>query len=569
MLKRLEPSTILHDRYRIVRHIKTGNMVELYEAHDLNLERRVLLEEVSEDDLPWNIAFLDFYSVFERWARDWRELDHLFFPHLQDYFIDRASFFFVVEYVEGQYLDDLMKERNAPFPVEQVLKWADQLLNSTLSAKTNEPILYRIRSATFLINLGKLFDFKNFKLTPDGRLRRAHVDFAIITDRGKSELFSLSGASNYIPPEYYDEGSYFRLWYHDEESYQQTLIYSLGATLYCLLTNAESPYALTRLRARDDNRADPLRPANKLNPKVPIAVADVLMRALELEPTKRPSANEIFDVLRRTQAHLQSRASDKDKAPHQFCLYNFILIFCCIILSIILTIPIISYSMLGIADTSTPRPEAWIEANWWIPALAVMLVLAYTLAISTNRRERRGRRNVQGGLSRLGRPSRLGRKGFERVYHHRPMFPPTKQGSIPKTPPLDTTIDHPMTEAFARAGIEGVEDGEPLEIDVLYKLLAGILREIPEGVTVQRFDLLDVEEVEMDVVVRASGFEISPTWHQRVKVIRGQDSDLLEFILVPKETGEKKIEVEFLYKRHWLTAIVLDVTVVASDGGGV
>ena len=119
------------------------------------------------------------------------------------------------------------------------------------------------------------------------------------------------------------------------------------------------------------------------------------------------------------------------------------------------------------------------------------------------------------------------------------------------------------------ADIKGVEDGESLEIETRYKLLAGILREIPEGVTAQRFHLPAVEEVEMDVVVRASGFEISPDWHQRVKVIRGQDSDLLEFILVPKETGDKKIEVEFLYERHWLTGIVLDVTVVASDRGGV
>lgn len=123
-------------------------------------------------------------------------------------------------------------------------------------------------------------------------------------------------------------------------------------------------------------------------------------------------------------------------------------------------------------------------------------------------------------------------------------------------------------EAFALAEIEGVDEDIPLRVNEVYKLLAAILRDKPSGLSVQALRLPDLEVIEIDITVRASGFDIAPNWHQRLKFIRGRDSGLVEFILVPKETGDKKIEVEFYYERHWLTAIVLDVTVIAHDLGG-
>ena len=119
--------------------------------------------------------------------------------------------------------------------------------------------------------------------------------------------------------------------------------------------------------------------------------------------------------------------------------------------------------------------------------------------------------------------------------------------------------------AFALARIEGVSDDVPLEVDVAYNLLAGVLQEKHNKFAVHNFREDDYEVIDIDITVRASGFDISPNWHQRVKFIRGRDSGLVEFTLVPKEIGARKIEVEFIYERHWLTAVVLNVSVIEPD----
>lgn len=126
--------------------------------------------------------------------------------------------------------------------------------------------------------------------------------------------------------------------------------------------------------------------------------------------------------------------------------------------------------------------------------------------------------------------------------------------------------DLPQTEAFAVARLEDVEDDEPLLLGTEYKLLAGVSHEKPSGFKVQKFQLPTAsEEVEMDVVVHAPGFDISPKWSQRVNVIQGQGSELLPFMLVPKEAGEKKIEVKFYYENHWLTTIEFKVIVITPE----
>jgi len=119
-------------------------------------------------------------------------------------------------------------------------------------------------------------------------------------------------------------------------------------------------------------------------------------------------------------------------------------------------------------------------------------------------------------------------------------------------------------EAFAIAQIKDHEIDAPLVLGQEYTLLTGISKNIPsdfpgEGTPVQ---LPDVNEIEINVAVRAEGMDILPHWRQQLKFFQGHDSDLLEFILIPQEVGHQQIEIEFYYQQHWLTGIKLEVEVV-------
>jgi hypothetical protein len=121
----------------------------------------------------------------------------------------------------------------------------------------------------------------------------------------------------------------------------------------------------------------------------------------------------------------------------------------------------------------------------------------------------------------------------------------------------------PPAETFAVAQIEGLIDKDvPLVVNQEYRLLAGVLSNIPTEFVGVPVELPDVEVVEIDVVVRTTGMEVLPYWMQQLRFFRGRDSGLLEFRLSPRETGQRRIFVEFYYQRHWLAEIQFEVDVV-------
>jgi hypothetical protein len=69
----------------------------------------------------------------------------------------------------------------------------------------------------------------------------------------------------------------------------------------------------------------------------------------------------------------------------------------------------------------------------------------------------------------------------------------------------------------------------------------------------------------IDVTVHAEDMDISPRWIHGVKPPQRQDSSLLEFTLIPREVGHKRIEVEFYHQRRWLAHIRFETEVVNPD----
>ena len=145
----IETGTLLQDRYLIEKEIGVGGMGAVYLAVDQRFDNYVAIKETFYSDD-------EFGEAFEREARLLNGLQHPVLPHVSDFFTENHGHFLVMQYIEGDDLSAILKREGA-FPVEDVLRWTDNLLDALDYLHSQEPpVIHR--------------DIKpqNLKLTPRG-----------------------------------------------------------------------------------------------------------------------------------------------------------------------------------------------------------------------------------------------------------------------------------------------------------------------------------------------------------------------------------------------------------------
>jgi serine/threonine protein kinase len=271
----IEPGTLLQNRYRLTRQIGRGGMGAVYVATDERFNSTVAIKQTFFFDDP------ALRKAFEREAILLNHLRHPALPRVSDHFVEEAGQFLVMEYIEGADLGDLLKARGGWFPVADVLAWADDLLDALEYLHTQEPpVVHR--------------DIKpqNIKRTERGRM--VLLDFGLAkgnpTSAGLTAAGSVLGYSPTYAPLEQVQGT---------GTDASSDIYSLGATLYQLLTGEPPVDALTRAAAFVNNEPDPLRPAHVVQPHVPVAVSRCIRRAMSQKASLRPqTASEMRELLR-------------------------------------------------------------------------------------------------------------------------------------------------------------------------------------------------------------------------------------------------------------------------------
>ena len=272
---RLTPDTILQSRYRVLRHLGNGGMGAVYQAVDLRLGHTVALKQTLTADV-------ELWKHFEQEARLLAQLNHPVLPRVTDYFTEGNRAFFVMQFVDGLDLAEIIAQQPGPFPQKAVIAWADQLLDA---------LIYLHSHARQIIHR----DIKphNLKVTPTGQI--ALLDFGLAKSGGlNSHLESSHSVFGYTP-------RYAPLeQMQDLGTSPRSDIYALGATLYHLLTGIKPPDALTRAAALISAKSNPLRPANEINSAVGPELAAILSKAMAQNPDERyTSALEFREALRR------------------------------------------------------------------------------------------------------------------------------------------------------------------------------------------------------------------------------------------------------------------------------
>lgn len=267
----LYPDTILQNRYHIIAPLGQGGMGAVYKAIDQRLSLTVALKET--------LAVTDeLRRAFEREARLLANLNHPSLPRVIDHFIEGEGQYLVMDYVPNDDLGTMLSRKGTPFPVDEVVRWSQDLLEVLDYLHTHEPqIIHRDIKPT------------NIKVSAKGKI--ILLDFGLA--KGKAGEMTKAAHSQSILG--------YSLYYASLEQIQgdrtseRSDLYSLAVTLYNLLTGIKPPDALTRAAAVFNDEPDPLIPIQQLVPSLPSQVSETLMSAAALKPASRPkSAKEML-----------------------------------------------------------------------------------------------------------------------------------------------------------------------------------------------------------------------------------------------------------------------------------
>jgi serine/threonine protein kinase len=252
----LIPGQVINNRYQIVKLLGQGGMGAVYKAWDLNMEMPRALKE-NFDISP------EAQRQFKREAMLLGTLSHPNLPKVIDHFIlPGQGQYLVMEFVDGENLDEVLHHLGGPLPEAQTLDWINQVCDALSYLHTqNSPIIHRdIKPA-------------NIKITPQGKAILVDFGIAKIFDPQLSTTIGAKAVTpGYSPLEQYGSGLH---------TSGVTDIYALGATLYTLLTGQIPP------QAPDRNLGVALLQPRTINPLISAEVEVAILRAMAILPQDR------------------------------------------------------------------------------------------------------------------------------------------------------------------------------------------------------------------------------------------------------------------------------------------
>lgn len=264
----LPASAMLDNRYAVDALVGRGGMGAVYRAVDTRLTGRVCaIKEMSVLTLPPQERESAIHS-FRQEAQLLATLQHPNLPKVHDFFQDGTSgrHYLVMDFVQGDTLEDLLQRQGRPFPEQQVRAWGWQLCDVlTYLHSRHPPIIFR--------------DLKpqNIMLEQNGQLKLIDFGIARFFQPAKTQDTQAFGTIGYSPPEQHGRG----------QTDARSDVYSLGATLWRLLTAqdpGDNPYQLPGVR--------------RYNSSVSAELESVVQRAMQLQPDARyPTALEFGNAL--------------------------------------------------------------------------------------------------------------------------------------------------------------------------------------------------------------------------------------------------------------------------------
>lgn len=246
----LATQDLLHDRYRIVRIIKSGGMGSVYEAVDTKLgHSSCAVKEIHEAARTGKDSEY-ILGRFEEEMKALAVLEHPSIPRVRDYLAIDSTIFIVMDLVKGRSLDEEIEGR--PQPPERAVQDMLQLLDVLVYLHGQEPpIVHR--------------DIKPANILRDARTGAIKlVDFGLAKAVGGTQTQTVVGTLGYCSPE--------QMMGKAEE---RSDLYAVGVTLSQLLTGQQPEMMLF----------EPRRPV--LSADIRPGLSDIIARATQPHPGER------------------------------------------------------------------------------------------------------------------------------------------------------------------------------------------------------------------------------------------------------------------------------------------
>ena len=265
---------LLGNRYEIIEKVGNGGMATVYKAkcHVLNryVAIKILRDEFTTDE--------EFIKRFEVEAQSAASITHPNIVSVYDVGVDGNLHYIVMELIKGKTLKEIIIEEKGPLPWKWSVNIATQIASALEIAHKNHIIHRDIKPHNIIITedgIAKVTDFGIAKA----------VSNSTITAFG-----STIGSVHYFSPEHARGG------FTDEKSD----LYSLGVVMYEMLTgkvpfDADTPVSIALKHMQEE----PVVPI-ELNPKIPLAVNDIIMKALKKDATLRyqNATSFVYDLKR-------------------------------------------------------------------------------------------------------------------------------------------------------------------------------------------------------------------------------------------------------------------------------
>ncbi len=256
----MTPGQIINN-YEIVSFLGGGGMGEVWLAVDRRINRQVAIKGLH----PQLLKNEEVRTRFRNEAMTLAKLQHPNVVGLFDYLENESGSYLIMEYVQGEPLDDYIRLKSGPIPESKAIDMFAQILQGVAYAHQRNIIHRDIKPSNFLIDANgnmKILDFGIAKVLEN--------------DKGLTKTGTRMGTVFYMSPEQV----------RGEPADKRSDIYSLGVTLFQMLT-ATKPFSqeATEFQIYNDIVSKPLPRARTIYP----AVSDHMQAVMDKATAKKPS----------------------------------------------------------------------------------------------------------------------------------------------------------------------------------------------------------------------------------------------------------------------------------------
>ena len=282
--------------YTLRKQVGSGGMGEVYLAEHRLLKRPCAIKLIRRDKVDDSNVLLRFESEVQATAG----LTHPNTIEIYDYgHTEEGTFYYVMEFLPGLNLQEIV-ERFGALPPERVVYLLKQVC-SALAEAHHKGLIHRD------IKPGNIFSAERGGLYDVAKL----LDFGLVKDSSRTDGHSLNltmegavvGSPLYTSPEVVTG---------DGKPDRRSDIYSLGASVYYLLTGKPVFDGENAIKVMFAHASQPVPPPSSMNPRISPELEAIILKCLEKKPEDRfQTAEELSRALNQLEikAWTQEQAS--------------------------------------------------------------------------------------------------------------------------------------------------------------------------------------------------------------------------------------------------------------------